>query len=172
MTDIEAAKIIAMLVTAYPKEDISPQTTALYIQFLLDIPYEAGKAAALKLIAESTFFPRVSELRKAAVAVLPQNRIPEPADAWTEVVKQLSSCGYYDAPKFTNDAIAKAVKALGWNNIRTSEMPDATRAHFLKIYDTYRNRAQSDVLMIPEARELENRIAIAEIKRLAASKGA
>ena len=158
MTDEQAASVIAGLTAAYQKDDMAAETIAVYIQFLSDIPYEAGMAAALRLIAENKFFPRVSELRQAALSAIPGNMIPEGADAWQEVIKQLTDCGYFQSPKFSHPAIGKAVKTIGWNNIRSSENPDITRAHFMKIYETYKGRAVSEVLMIPEARELQRKI--------------
>lgn len=153
MNATEAGKIVSMLEIAYSKQ-VADETMALYIKFLLDIPFEAGKAAALNLIAENKFFPSISEARQAAIAVLPNNQIPTAAEAWSEVTKQIEEASLYKKPSFSHPSIVQATKAIGWYNLCTSENPAADRAHFMRIYETYRERAMRDIVQLPEAKKL------------------
>lgn len=154
MTKDEAKQVIAVLMAAYPKTELPLESIQLYIQFLEDLPFEAGKAGALLHIAENKWFPTVSEIRQLAVNSIPGNAIPSASDAWGEVLKQIKHEGQYGIPNFSHPAIASAVKAMGWRNLCISEDGMADRAHFLKIYETYRNRTLQEQLQIPEVKKL------------------
>lgn len=159
MTLDEALKIMAVLTAAYPQAEIQEETIQIYTKFLLDLPFEAGQAGALELIAKSKWFPSVAELRQMAVEMLSENDIPTPGEAWGEVVRQLHSVGYYGRPSFSHPAIVKAVKAMGWYELCVSENMVADRAHFMRIYEGYREREMKEALELPETRYLKAKIA-------------
>lgn len=159
MTHNESIKILAVLTAAYPQVEIQEETIEIYTKFLLDLPYEAGQAAALEVIARSKWFPSIAELRQAAVGMLPKNDVPNSGEAWGEVVRQLHSVGYYGRPSFSHPAVAKAVKAIGWYELCVSENPTADRAHFLRIYEGYREREVNKALQPPEVEYLRAKMA-------------
>lgn len=159
MTPEEAIKIMATLTAAFPRTEIGEQTILVYAKFLADIPYEAGQAAILNLIAGSKFFPTVAELRQAALKLIPGKQLPTPEEAWGEVSTQIRVNGYYRVPVFSHPVIEQAVKAMGWQELCTSENGIADRAHFMRIYESFRDRALEDTVRIPEARLLVDRLA-------------
>lgn len=158
MTHEETLKIMALLTAAYPQANIEEETIQIYIKFLLDLPCEAGQAAALELIASSRWFPAVAELRQAAVEAMPENQIPGPGEAWGEVVGQLRAVGWYGRPSFSHPAITKAVKAMGWRELCMSENVVADRAHFLRIYENYQERAKKELWQLPEVQQLRAKL--------------
>lgn len=72
--------------------------------------------------------------------------VPTPEEGWEEVREQMSRVGYYNSPSWTHPLIARAVKAVGWRDLCVSEQPDISRAHFLRVYKAFQERAQTDRL--------------------------
>jgi hypothetical protein len=169
MTPKETIKVISVLTAAYPNFAISSETIELYSKFLSDMPYELGQAVVLKLISENKWFPSISEIREAVIKIMP-NEIPSTEEAWLEVVNQIRSEGSYGSPTFTSNLIYKAVQAIGWRELCLSDNPVADRAHFFKIYESYRSRQVEDNLMLPEVKRLKEKIRLQieskEVKQL------
>jgi len=157
LTPDEALKVLSVLTAAYPNVNIPEETAQIYVKFLLDLPYEAGKAAALSLIAESKYFPTIAELRQAALAVS-GNDLPSPGEAWGEVVAQMKEAGIYRRPRFSHPVIEKAVQAIGWQELCLSENQIADRVHFMRIYESYAERARQEAIQIPEVRQLVKKL--------------
>ena len=154
MAPEEALSIVDILTRAYPNATIPEATIELYMACLYDVPFEAGRVAALNLITEKNFFPTIAEVRQAALSVIPANHLPDAAQAWAEVTTQMAECGYFESPIFSHPAIVAAVKAVGWSNLCHSEKIAVDRAHFVKIYDTYRDRHHREIIHLPEAKAL------------------
>ncbi len=147
MTEKEAITLVGMLFAAYPKFEVPKATIKLYQQFLQDLDFDLARAAVAKHIALSQYFPTVAELRDAALSLT--NRTPSSADAWCEVMEQISMTGSYGVPKFSHPAIKKAVKAIGWTNLCWTEEIGVERAHFMKIYEVYRKREVENAKILP-----------------------
>lgn len=150
MTSLEAAKVIATLIAAYPRIEISEETTKLYAKFLQDLDYKQVQAAVVKHIAISPYFPTIAELRQAALDVIQDNRAPLPGEAWAEVAQQMRDIGYTGRPTFSHPLIEKTVQAMGgWIALCQSEDGMVDRAHFLKVYESYRTRHVEEVKTAP-----------------------
>lgn len=136
MNSEQAGKVITMLAAAYPRQALSTPTMAVYNQLLSDLSYEQAQAAVIKHIATSKFFPGIAEIRQAALEVS-LDKLPGPAEAWSEAQKQIRLKGYTGKPDFSNPLIAKTVDAMGgWMELCQSEEPTGViRAHFLRIYE-------------------------------------
>lgn len=72
MTNIECAKVLALLKAAYPRTELSDATIEVYTECLADEDYTAVRARALEAIQESKFFPTVAELRDHAPPATPE----------------------------------------------------------------------------------------------------
>jgi hypothetical protein len=169
MTPKEAIEVMAILTAAYPNFTINAETIEIYSRFLMDMPFGLGEAIALKLISENKWFPSISEIREAVIKIMP-NEIPSTEEAWLEVMDNIRSVGSYGSPTFSNPLIGKAVNAIGWRELCLSDNPIADRAHFFKIYESYRNREVEDNLMLPEIKRLKEKIRLQieskEVKQL------
>lgn len=130
MTRQDSLELFALLAAAYPREPMSEAQVALYEAFLAPYPREAVQAAALQHIAESPWFPRVSDL----LARLTAGDQMDADEAWAEVQRQIRAVGLYGRPHWSHRAIAMAVAALGWDTVCTSTNPETTRAHFLRFF--------------------------------------
>lgn len=154
MTLNESKKIMAILTAAYPQVSISEATIGVYITFLSDLSFEMGQAVALQLISYNKWFPSIAELRQAIVKMLP-DEIPSTEEAWLEVINEIRGIGSYGSPHFSNNLISKAVNAIGWRELCLSDNPVADRAHFFRIYESYRVREIEDNLQLPEIKRLK-----------------
>lgn len=139
MNEAEAEKLVAVLEATYPNHPTKPQTATAYHWALADLPYPIVEAAIREALRSSRFFPTPAELR----AVIAERLLgyPAPEEAWRQVQDRVRSVGHYGAPGFGEGPIAQAVDAIGWRNICLSETPGVERAHFLRAYEGYRERA-------------------------------
>ena len=149
-------QVMVILASAYPRFQVPKNTGRIYAELLADIPDNLLILAAKTHAANSTFFPSVAELRKAAFGIQAKAQgIPSTAEAWDEVCRQIRYVGSWGTPRFSSHLISRAVEGLGgWRALCVSENPVADRAHFLKIYDRLLQDGQEDAALLPEVREL------------------
>jgi hypothetical protein len=135
----------------------------LYARLLADVAPELLKAATLHHIATSKWFPKVSELREAALALIAHDEL-SCEEAWGEVrqaIQRFGSYGVFDQatlsyrlPTFSHPLIDRAVQIMGWRNLCASDNEVADRAHFWKVYSQLVNRRNFDAMMLPEVRRI------------------
>lgn len=94
---------------------------------------------------------------RSEVAAIQNPDVPLAADAWAEVLRKVHSFGRYARPKWSHELIAQTVRAIGWLDICNAENIGVIRAHFMRIYDTYLDRAKDDLTM-PQALQLHSAI--------------
>jgi hypothetical protein len=158
-TEDTIIKIFKMLSTAYPGSDVNQETVKLYMRLLEDIPDDVLETATLDVIGRSTFFPRISELRRASADIQTSaSRIPNAYDAWQEVSQALPLYGRDHRPTFSHPLIEQTVDALGWRNLCLSVNQVSDRARFIEAYQTYHKRAQDDAVTLPQVRALAERL--------------
>ena len=159
MTLEEAGRLVTILLAAYPaaRERVDRHTITVYAHMLADLDFETARAAALKCMAQSTFFPSVAEIRRAAAEI--KAGIPTAEEAWAEVRREIGRVGTYAQPAFSHPLIAEAARAIGWWNLCMSESPGVERGHFLRVYETLRNRELERIQLTPELQQLVGRLA-------------
>ena len=158
----QEVKMLALVVLAsssYPSmqsKDPQPIVSAWSLM-LADIPLEILQAAVLKVCRESEFFPSVAQIVAAAEELDPRNeKLPTAAEAWEEVEQQICSAGIYKPPVFSSELVRRAARAIGWLQLCSSENPAADRAHFLRLYESMKNKRK-------EAKEIEQVMKIAGV---------
>lgn len=163
MTRDEVKKLLAWAVANFPsmqERDLRP-TAELWHKILGDLPYEIAEAALIKVLATAKYFPTVAEIREAAATIaLPS--LLSPADAWNVLMAAISKYGFYrrqEALASLPPEVRKAVECLGWEVVCHSEEPGIVRAQFMRVYETYLNRAKEEVTVPPEVQALAERIA-------------
>lgn len=163
MTEVEAQKLVTVLVTAWPTSfarlDANQRTDTmrLYREMIADLDYAAANAAVKRLIASSRFLPTVAEIRESAIQA---DCGPQRAggEAWGDVLAAVHRFGVYRSPAFADPLVARAVSALGWEEICNSENQAADRARFVELYEklTVTERRElampADVRRLPEPR--------------------
>lgn len=151
-TDNAIKQVLAVLSANYP--DHFNKLTAeqlrnlrdLYYQALADVDDDTLRAAALRHISTSQWFPKISELRSAAVAVI-QPATPDPMEAWGAVLAEIRRTGFYGTPYFTDPLTAAVVKQMGWKDLCLSEDATADRARFVDAYARQSQRAREQRVM-------------------------
>lgn len=161
LTPLEV-KMLALVVLAsssYPSmqnKDPQPIVSAWSL-LLADIPLAILQAAVLKVCRESAFFPSVAQIVEAANALDPRSeKLPTAAEAWEEVEQQICAVGIYKKPVFSCDLVRRAARSIGWLQLCCSENPAADRAHFLRLYESMKNKRS-------EAKEIEQVMKIAGV---------
>jgi|SRR5882724_1931257 len=157
MNETEIAKLVGVMVAAFPSAKISGDTVKVYISMLKDVPLDVLTVTVQQVMAESEFFPTIAKLREKALA-LSSPVAPEPLEAWGIVLKEISATGFYKSPHFDNPVIAKAVDCIGWQALCSSENQVADRAHFSKVYEGLMKQADDDRRLLPQARLIQESI--------------
>lgn len=155
MSTIDRVKVILMrLFASYPNVQVSDLSIAAYLDILKDIPVSELDVAVRQAIIDSpTFIP------PAPTIYVTWRRMTTPeqrsgGEAWGSVVKALKEVGSWGKPKFTDPLTARVVDSLGWKYLCQSEDQMADRAHFLKMYEELRQRAERQERLLPEAKQL------------------
>lgn len=155
MKRTEAAKIMAILVAAYPNAQVSEQTSEIYESMLADLDFETCKAAVMRLLAGSKFMPSIAEIRTTA-ADIQHGPKRLGGEAWGDVVAEIRRVGYIGTPRFSDPCVAEVVRMLGWQQLCKGESSEASdRARFIELYDGLQQRARADVVAghaLPPAR--------------------
>lgn len=161
-TEIEITKLVGAMAAMFPATQISTATIKGYVSMLKDIPLEVLTAAVEQCTGESEFFPTIAKIRNAALAMtMPKRR--DPMEAWGEVIRAIQKIGFYNSPHFDDPLIARAVDALGWQYLCSSENMVADRAHFAKLYEQFVEREKQDARLLPAARHIRELVSVKEI---------
>lgn len=72
MTEIEASKLVAMLIAAFPNAPVPPGTARTYESFLVELELERAVPAVRQAIRTSEFFPTVAKIMAAYEALGPR----------------------------------------------------------------------------------------------------
>lgn len=139
--------LVTLAAGSYPAmqaKDPHPVVEA-WVVMLADFPYEILHTAVIKACRESEFFPSVAQIVAAAKTVDPrQEKSISAGDAWAEVYRAAQTVGPYRSPKWSSQAVARAVAAIGWTNLCCGENVEADRAHFLRIYEQMREAKRDE----------------------------
>lgn len=148
MTEDQAIKIMSYLKRAYPRTEVTGETIAVYADAIRSLAFEVVMDAARRHVATSPYFPAVSEL---IGGVAERSVGMEPAEqAWVEVKRAISRWGRYQEWKFDNPATTLAVESIGKEALcNADETLVAERAHFFRVYESYRQRELTEARTAP-----------------------
>jgi hypothetical protein len=134
MTKTGAVKAMVLLTAAYP-QDIPEPTLQLYCESLSDLPDEVILEACRRLVLNSRFLPRISEIREATMRLAAPNLMPpEPWEAWDEIMTTIHN-GVNGVLQWSHPVIGKVVKGLGgYNAICRATDTDRLRTQFHTLY--------------------------------------
>jgi len=169
----EMAIVCAILVAAFPAWAATEQTIEMYLAMLGDLDAELVLRAAQDWVLNEEKFPTIAGIRKrcaeiAGVLTMSGN------EAWAEVSDAVDRYGSHNwsnlqRTPWSNEAITKAVKAIGWWEICQNTNPSAVRAQFLKMYAEFtekRNTAtissrgfqiESGIVALPNSTMVESK---------------
>lgn len=141
--------LIANLARAYPRQAITAETLAVYVEHLSDIPDDLLADIGREWIRTERFFPSIAELRNAAAerALL----LPSDEQALAQVMARVAyRGGPEDAPDVHPLAVAAVRGVGGFSALRSSEKPEVVVSQFLRFYrearaDALRNAQVGDM---------------------------
>jgi hypothetical protein len=150
MTSTEAAKLVAVLLAAYPSAKASGGTSEVYEKLLADLDYATTNRAIAALISASKWLPTVAEIR-AAVVEQERGPVENAAEAWGDVLRLISRYGAYRQPgadfEIADPIAARVVAALTWSALCLSENQVADRARFLEAYSQIANQTRREQIV-------------------------
>jgi hypothetical protein len=154
MTREETAELLALITAFWPEFVHQGHVTVnAWHLMLADIPAAVAREALVLLAATRSFPPRPADLLDAvAELTLPPDARLSPAEAWGLVLETVRAVGYYREPNLPG-IVGQAVRIIGWREICTSENVEATRAHFLRVYEQLQRRARRDAVLPAPLRE-------------------
>jgi hypothetical protein len=130
----EAVAVWALLAAAAPGRELTESELGLRAELILDLDFEATRAAALDLGRTCRFVPSVGELRDA-VAERVLGPAPTPADVIAELTDAVRRRGWIDPPPpgYLSPIAERALAALGgWLALCEGEEM-VNRAHLAKL---------------------------------------
>jgi hypothetical protein len=136
----------------------------LYARLLLDIPDDVLEAAVMQHMAQSQWWPKVSELRERATnLVMAAKHIPSDFEAWCEV---RANARHSTAEHNWSHPLVKAaidrlggLRALGYS---PEEDEPSWRANYLRCYQALVNREREQVSELPQIAAVADRLRLKE----------
>ncbi len=146
MTELEAKKIVSVLLGAFPAARFTDDTVAIYKRMLADLDYPTANTAVEHLLASAKFLPSIAEIREAAISLRVGDR-RQGAEGWRDFLDAVGAVGSHrPAPTFDDSVVGQCVDALGWRELCLSENQVADRARFIELYDRLSVTARSKQL--------------------------
>lgn len=149
MTTTDISKLLAVIMHTWPNHRVDDPNVAIaaWQMVLGDVPYEAAsKALTIYMRDGHEFAPNAGLLYQIIIDMT--DALPSSADAWDEVQSRIrQTYPGHESPKWDAPLpVRQAARAMGGiHTLRMSETPMADRAHFIKFYEQYRQRAIREV---------------------------
>lgn len=155
MSKADFVAILKRVAAAYGREPTAEQI-AVYYDLLADLPQDALAIAADQACLQHRYatLPPAGLLRELALEVLCPIAM-SPLEAWGHVSHAVRRHGWYNAAAALDSLpplVAAAARMMGWTAICQSDLPDATRAQFLKCWDAVVDRVRKHTLNPPALR--------------------
>lgn len=155
MTPQEATVLVGRLKAMYPRQTVDESTIVGYAHYLADLDPDEASAAVDELVATSTWFPTVAEIR--GVVAERKLGLPGPMEAFAlamEIATEVDK--HYDLPEDVRWAVCRAMSTVGGSwSMRASQSPDTLRAQYGRAYEEIRDAlirdARLDGLVLPAA---------------------
>ncbi|MGH2331081.1 replicative helicase loader/inhibitor [Thermoanaerobacter mathranii] len=179
MTSNEVMRILAIIASSYPQYTRQIQRNlenmaVVWGAFLRDIPFETALAVLQHLIPKSQYPPTIYDFRKELLEIAGSSE-PDAVEAWGEVTRAVKLYGVYrpeEALNSLSDITREVVEAIGWREICLTEDINVVRAHFIKLFEVYRERKLEEKLLnISTLLDTVSRLADGNNKPLNRSKG-
>lgn len=160
MTRGEAAKLVLLLIEAYPGSKSSARTSEVYETMLADLDAGIAAQAVRRLIATAKWLPTVAEVR-STYADLAHGPVPSGEDAYADLLQQVRRVGIYRAPRFTDPLAERAMLGVygSWRACcNAPENDQAGRARFLDFYQrlaTQQRLDQASGIPLPEPKRAQ-----------------
>lgn len=139
MTPSECAKLVGLLMAAFPHSKATPETSEVYEAMMADLDFVVAQKAVHNLLATARFLPTIAEIRGAVVDAQTGPVVPALV-AWGAVSKLAATRGADRRPRDLDALTAACVDALGgWRYLCRSEN-FADQKNFCQLYGELRDQ--------------------------------
>ena len=132
MSPADVAELVLLMTAAYPDYQLNDATAQTYQHFLLDLDVERTKTVVVQHVATRKWFPKICEIREAALEL----RLC--IDSTETVLAQLQAKDFDSLSSMARQALK--VTGGTWEMERTTN-PSTWRAQFRKAYESLREAA-------------------------------
>lgn len=145
-------EILAELGAAFRRDKVPPETFALYLRHVADIPEDVLQAAVDELIRTGDYFPTVRAIRAAAAEHVLD--LPTEAAALAQISGRMDWARANDADQGDPPAVHPLVRQAldlvgGYTAFRSTDVPGVIRSQFLRLYKDLRAGAVHEVQAAP-----------------------
>ncbi len=149
MTRRDAAKVVAVLLAAYPNTRVTDQTSVVYEDALMDLDYElVDRAVRALILTEPEHMPRIAKIRQRAIEYRDGRKL-DGGDAWGAVRRAAGRFGRdreREALAFLEPISARVIASMGWVDYCNSSIEDipSWRAKFIELYNALSSTDEHD----------------------------
>lgn len=135
---------MAILASVYEKFErvVNDETLSeSWYRMLFDLTNEQFIYAVEVLVKTSKFAPTIAEIREKALEYGREDELSS-EEAWMVVYEDVHRYGIYNEPHYEDWKLECAKNAIGWQTLcdMTEETKGVVRAHFMRMYDSFKNR--------------------------------
>jgi predicted ribosome quality control (RQC) complex YloA/Tae2 family protein len=146
----ECIKLLTIIKAVFPNfTGLSNEISiGIWYEMIGELDYNKAAVSVKRHLATSKFPPTVNDILVAS-ADISENRIQTSADAWNDVLEAIRKFGVYRVEEGVN-SLQEPTRSIMRNQFREtclSENLMADKAHFLRMYDTYSKRDQTERLL-------------------------
>jgi len=116
------------------------QKMLVWYKFLEDMDDGPLMDGVMSYVRTCKYAPTVAEIRERALAL--QEPTLSAEEAWGILVRDVRRLGFDREPVYPDWRMEGAKNSIGWGTVcdMTEDTKAATRAHFMRIYQSYENR--------------------------------
>lgn len=133
MTAAETEAVLAYFMAVFDKP-LDETVQGLWRDKLGDLSFRPTCDAIDRFAADGGYPPNPLQIRRAVL----EAHTPSALAAWEQVIAEVERVGNYDKPSFADEAIAQAVRAIGWETICLSD-PYWMLEKFQRVYEAARS---------------------------------
>lgn len=142
--------VIKFLRATYPRQEFSADNVKAYVMMLEDLPIDHLRMAAMKLAADSKWFPTIAELRATVADLDLQSRgIVSAIEAYDIAMR-------YDImrikPDYPDVNAAARMSCYTVTDMRKSQNVAADRARFIEAYNEILSQRRQEITNTPTVR--------------------
>jgi len=169
MATVEKVILILKALSDYyiGKFTVNAKTHIMWQGLMPDIPDDILELATKQYMRENDWPPNgVAKIIEIANKLM-QPQLPDWSEAWKECIEYINKFSWEQDKGFSHPMIEEAYNRIGnWDNLQSDDVP-TVRAQFRQTYEQLIHRAESEIKLLPAAREVSEkyRIGVGELTR-------
>ena len=138
---LKRIELLKPLLLAYPRSGMTADNIRVYAVALTLLSEAELKAAVLKCMRASKWFPSIAEIIDAAEGFRAEfvgGSVLTSAEAWAAVWRECAKKTHFMEPEFEDESVKEAVRLFGWREFFVIEEKTVgvARAQFMRMYES------------------------------------